>query len=171
MTAEGSEHEGLGLRAILAALACVALTALASSCRGGRDADAQTWVEVAGRRWRVRLATNEDQWTRGLAGVERLADDEGMLFVFSRAAVRGFWMRGCLIPLDVAFIDSGGKIVRMHTMPVGAGEDLPTYSSDVPVRYALEVPAGGLEKAGVRVGEAVTFSPAILEVTKGRGVP
>jgi hypothetical protein len=82
-----------------------------------------------------------------------------MLFVFPSARVRRFWMKDCLIPLDIAFIDDNLRIVKMYTMQVDEdGKDLKRYSSIVPVRLALEVPAGALREAGVQPGDEVSFS-------------
>jgi hypothetical protein len=115
---------------------------------------------------------DEEQWQKGLAGVRELAADEGMLFIFERAAVREFWMRGCLISLDVAFIDADGRVAGIHTMPaVREGEELRTYSSVVPVVFALEVPAGELRNAGVGVGSVARFSQEIQDAIKGAGRP
>ena len=146
--------------------------AAAWGCRDGQAEKGPAWVEIAGRRWNVKLAVSQAQRTDGLAGVRDLAEDEGMLFIFPRAEVQKFWMRGCLIPLDVAFIDERMQVVAVHTMRVEAeGAELPTYSSGVPVLFALEVGAGGLAAAGVRTGDTVAFSPGIWHVTKGRGRP
>ncbi len=81
-----------------------------------------------------------EQRHRGLAGRTDVPSNSGMLFLFPEAKVRKFWMRGCLIPLDIAFLDADHRIVKMHTMlaePDQAGRK--TYSSDVPAQYALEV--------------------------------
>jgi len=133
---------------------------------------ASEWVAIGGGRWRVRLAVTEPQWRQGLAGVQALEEDEGMLFIFQAPAVRQFWMRGCLIPLDVAFIDSRRRVVAIHTMPVASGGGAPpTYSSVVAALYALEVPAGDLGRMGVRVGDVASFSSGIEAITKGQVGP
>ncbi|MCK4601100.1 MAG: DUF192 domain-containing protein, partial [Phycisphaerae bacterium] len=83
-----------------------------------------------------------------------------------------FWMQGCLIPLDVAFISSDKRVVKIHTMAVEpdlAGWNL--YSSQVPAQYALEVSAGMFQRVGVRVGDAVTFSGDIPEAAKAEDGP
>jgi hypothetical protein len=111
----------------------------------------------------VELATTPDRQLVGLAGRDHLADNEGMLFIFPRAEVLNFCMRGCVISLDIAFIGDDMRVVRTHTMleePDRIGKVL--YSSDVPARYALEVAAGSLERAGVKVGDPVSFSRDIL---------
>ena len=39
-----------------------------------------------------------------------------MLFVFQDEAVRSFWMRNTLVPLDVAFMDSEFRIFDIQQM-------------------------------------------------------
>ncbi|MHC4982940.1 MAG: DUF192 domain-containing protein [Planctomycetota bacterium] len=160
--------EGAAVRptGILSLLLVVA--AITSGC--GEEGSGGRWVEIRGRRWNVRLALTEEEHRVGLAGVRHLSENEGMLFVFDHPAVHEFWMRGCLIPLDVAFIDGRMRVVAMHTMQVEKEPDeVMTYSSHVPVLYALEVRAGELADAGVRIGDVVSFSRKVCAVTKGGG--
>ena len=74
-------------------------------------------IHMAGERFRVELAITNAERRRGMAGREHIGRNEGMLFVFNDARVRSFWMKGCLIPLDILFIDPGGRVVQTHTMP------------------------------------------------------
>lgn len=85
-----------------------------------------------------------------------------MLFVFKNPQVLGFVMRGCYIPLDIAFIDANGFVVKTATMAVEddlAGRTV--YSSEKSAQFALEVPAGTLAAANVKTGSKVIFSPDI----------
>ncbi len=137
----------------------VCLCAICLTLSGGcNKPDTGAGVKIGSARWTVELATNSISRARGLSGRTTLPDGYGMLFVFTDLQVRTFWMRGCLIPLDVAFIDADLRIVQIHTMaaePGRAGEF--HYSSVRPARYALEVPAGGLARAGVKVGDKVSL--------------
>ena len=129
------------------------LVLLPASCRKEPKPPTAT---IRGRTWRVELATTSQQRRRGLSAREYLADDEGMLFVHPTPRVLKYWMDGCAIPLDVAFIDADARIVAIHTMAFEDGRIGRTrYSSSVEVRYALEVAGGALERAGVRVGDRV----------------
>lgn len=140
---------------------CTAVTLAGPGCRDRRPVP--PGVTINGKAWFVELATTPDRQLVGLAGRDHLADNEGMLFIFPRAEVLNFCMRGCVISLDIAFIGDDMRVVRTHTMleePDRIGKVL--YSSDVPARYALEVAAGSLERAGVKVGDPVSFSRDIL---------
>ncbi len=135
-------------------LCAICLTLPAGCNKPGNGAG----VKIGSTRWTVELATNSFSRARGLSGRTTLPDGYGMLFVFTDSQVRTFWMRGCLIPLDVAFIDADLRIVQIHTMPAEPGQAGDVhYSSVTPARYALEVPAGGLTRAGVKVGDKVSL--------------
>ncbi len=140
-------------------LGVLAVAVSLAGCGKADPSPAETRVSIASGNWTVTLATEKQEQSRGLGGVEHLPADRGMLFVFPSARVHGFWMKDCLIPLDIAFIDDNLRIVKMYTMQVDEdGKDLKRYSSIVPVRLALEVPAGALREAGVQPGDEVSFS-------------
>lgn len=113
-------------------------------------------VEVKSKRVSVYIADSPAKQQEGLMFVKppELGQDEGMLFIFTDDAVRSFWMKNTKIPLDIAFLDKKGKIVRIHTMKP---YDESSYASDYPARYALELHAGWLEKNGVKEGDTVKF--------------
>ncbi|MDQ1003614.1 uncharacterized membrane protein (UPF0127 family) [Neobacillus niacini] len=46
--------------------------------------------------------------------MDKLPENEGMLFVFSEKTYGGFWMKNTLIPLSIAFLDSDGRILKIR---------------------------------------------------------
>jgi uncharacterized membrane protein (UPF0127 family) len=81
---------------------------------------------------------------------ESLKDGEGMLFVFDRDKLASFWMKNTFIPLSIAYIKSDGSILEIHHM---RPEDLSLVRSSLSVRYALEVPQGWFDRAGIGPGD------------------
>ncbi|MEX0667826.1 MAG: DUF192 domain-containing protein, partial [Acidimicrobiia bacterium] len=92
----------------------------------------------------VALADDPGERTQGLMGVEELGDLEGMLFVFTQEALSGFWMKGTLIPLDIAFFGDDKALVDMLSMVPCTADPCPSYVPDDPFSWALETPAGSL---------------------------
>ncbi len=120
-------------------------------------------VVLGGETFHLRLALTDAQRQKGLGGVAALPPDGGMLFIFPDAAPRSFWMYGCVIDLDIAYVSPLGRVVSVYTMPKeapqGAGESvaeysarLPRYPSVSPARYVIEVPPGSLARLGVKAG-------------------
>jgi len=116
----------------------------------------------------VEVADTDELRQRGLAGREYLPSGKGMLFVMPAPTKMDMWMKGCLIPLDVLFFDQEKRLINFHTMSVPlAGEaeaDLPSYPSDKPAKYALEVCAGTAQQLKLKQGlTIVIFSDEMLK--------
>jgi len=57
-------------------------------------------VNIGKKTYNCQVAKNEEDRKKGLMGVEHLAPDEGMLFVWDKEDTREMWMKDTLIPLD-----------------------------------------------------------------------
>jgi uncharacterized membrane protein (UPF0127 family) len=103
----------------------------------------------------VEVAATPASRTRGLMWRRELPAGQGMLFIFPEEEVQSFWMRNTLIPLDMIFIQSGGRIVGIieRAEPL----TLTGRSVGVPGRYVLEVPGGWSQTVGLKRGGAVEF--------------
>jgi uncharacterized membrane protein (UPF0127 family) len=101
-------------------------------------------------RLQVELALSEAEQSQGLMYRESLSDGQGMLFVFGRDKLASFWMKNTVIPLSIAYINSDGTILEIHDM---RPEDLSLVRSSRSVRYALEVPQGWFDRAGIGPGD------------------
>jgi len=103
----------------------------------------------------VELARSEAELARGLMHRRELGPEAGMLFLFPANEPRTFWMKNTLIPLDMLFIDDGGRVVGL----VERAEPLTTSprESGAPSRYVLEVNGGWAARHGVRPGDRVRF--------------
>ncbi len=104
---------------------------------------------------RVEVMRTPAQLERGLMFRERLAPDDGMLFVFPESDDHSFWMKNTLIPLDMVFISEAGTVVGV----VASAEPLTTTERRVgaPSRYVLEVNGGWCAAHGVAAGDRVRF--------------
>ncbi len=98
------------------------------------------------------IANDDPERTRGLMAREELGENEGMLFVFDSEQPLRFIMDNTLLPLSIAYIDSGGRIVDIEQMQPLSDD---TYPSAEPASYALEVNQGFYEENGVEMGDEV----------------
>jgi uncharacterized protein len=108
----------------------------------------------------VEIASTGPQRERGLMHRTSLPPDAGMVFRFPEATSGGFWMKSTLIPLDIAFYDAGGTILRIMQMKPCAADPCPVYAPGVRYRGALEVNAGSFRRWGVAVGDRVAVRPS-----------
>lgn len=78
----------------------------------------------------------------------------GLLFVFDRSCRPGIWTFGMLIPIDILWLDSGGRVVKARR------NAKPWRYLGFPrkkARFVLELPAGTLEKSLTREGDALSI--------------
>lgn len=110
-----------------------------------RDGPVRFFVEVA--------ATPQERAV-GLMHRRELAADRGMIFDFGAEQDVLMWMRNTYLPLDMLFIDDGGAIrhIAKRTTPLSER----TISSQVPVRYVLEINGGLADKLKIAVGDMVS---------------
>jgi uncharacterized protein len=108
-----------------------------------------------GHSFRVELAQTNPERARGLMYRERLADDDGMLFLFDDMRVQSFWMKNTKLPLDMIFISDAGLIVGI----VENAEPMTLSPRTVgkPSQYVLEVIAGTCRRLGIEAGQPVRF--------------
>jgi len=109
---------------------------------------------------RVEVARTDAQRERGLMHRRSLASKAGMVFVYERPQSGGFWMKNTLIPLDIAFYDGRGRIVRILRMQPCREDPCPIYSPDVTYRGALEVNAGSFRRWNVGRGDRIVVRAA-----------
>ncbi len=116
-------------------------------------------VELGGRVFHLELALDPQARFRGLSDRAELAEDGGMLFVFPQTQVQHFVMRRCLVPIDLIFLDPGGRVVATHAMqvePYDTPEDrLHRYSSVWPAQFAIELKGGTLSQLQLQPGTKV----------------
>jgi uncharacterized membrane protein (UPF0127 family) len=133
-----------------------ALVALCLAAVSVSAADRET-VEIATKNgvhvFSVEMAENDETRARGLMFRRELADGQGMLFDFQRDQEIAMWMQNTYIPLDMLFIRSDGRILRIaeNTEPLSTR----IISSGGPVRGVLEVIGGTAKKLGIAPGDRV----------------
>ena len=112
---------------------------------------------------KTEIAVTPDELEQGLMYREKLADNDGMIFVLGPPQAARFWMKNTLIPLSVAFIDSNGVILEIHDMkPL---DETLTCSESNKVCYALETNLHWFSLNGIKPGDKILPPPATLTST------
>ena len=142
-------------------IALLLFTLVACNEKAPAAGDTTADITIAGQTFKLELALNNKTRYQGLSDRDHIADDGGMMFVFTGAAVRGFVMRRCLVPIDIIFVGHNGRIVKMHAMEVEPPETfhspVRTYSSEWPAKFAIELKGGTLEKLQLKPGDRIDF--------------
>ena len=95
---------------------------------------------------------------QGLMFREKMAQNEGMVFVFEGPAEVCMWMKNTLLPLSVAFIDGNGKIINIEDMKP---QSLESHCAKSLVRYALEMNVGWFKQKNIKPGTVIEGLPPV----------
>jgi hypothetical protein len=106
------------------------------------------------------VADTPQERGRGLMFKESMGEKEGMLFIFQKEGLKGFWMKNTYIPLDIIFINKDFEVASI-VKDARPCKDNPckTYESKYPVKYALEVNAGFANQYGIGNGTRIEILP------------
>ena len=109
----------------------------------------QCEIEIGDKQYNVRIAITDKEQSDGLKNIDKLFDNEGMLFVFDKEDQVSMWMEDTVIPLDVIFIDEDYNVVKVQQ---GVPKSKELITSDN-TKYVLEVNAG----SGIKIGDELDY--------------
>ncbi|MFN5946823.1 MAG: DUF192 domain-containing protein [Phycisphaerae bacterium] len=128
-------------------------------------------VKLGGKTFSLEKAVTNQTRFGGLSGRRSIPESGGMIFIFSYPMLMQFVMRDCPIPIDIIYVDAGGRITAMYNMkpeaPRGEGEKdlnplngtnskyesrLRKYSSRFDSLIAIELKGGTLNIDGSNPG-------------------
>ena len=143
----------------LRAALIVAIAWSLSACAGAR----QPWVELGNQRYAIEIADDDAERARGLMFRDALPTGHGMLFIHDAEEPQAYWMKNTKIPLDILYFDDGRKLVAQQrdVPPCSLGDGCPSYPSDAPARYVLELNAGEAARLQLKDGAELRFGPGI----------
>jgi uncharacterized membrane protein (UPF0127 family) len=98
---------------------------------------------------------------KGLGG-HCLQPAHGMVFSFDRAEPRQFWMKDCVVPLDMLFVENG-KIIQIEenvpNVPLSTpSSQIPQRACETPCSTVIELLGGTCHLVGIQVQDRVSFS-------------
>ncbi len=123
-------------------------------------------VVIGAETFRLEIAADPKSRIRGLMQRTKIQDHGGMLFVFRKSMRRSFWMKNCLVDIDLVFLDRRGRIVTLHKMKVqpprrkneseGAyHRRLKSYPSHRRSQFAIELKAGSIDRLKLKQGKSI----------------
>lgn len=147
-----------------------------------------TKIKIDGTEYELEMALTDEERFHGLSGRTEIPEKGGMIFVFPRPVSTGFVMRDCPVPIDIIFLNAGGRITAMHAMqpetPRSENEmtNLPAfmgapswswtnplyetrlkkYPSRASAQFAIELKGGTLAKMSLKPGQLIEFDREAL---------
>ncbi|MBI4912722.1 MAG: DUF192 domain-containing protein [Acidobacteria bacterium] len=153
------------------ALIATLLVAASAAFAGGGGT-----VLAKGQTFLAEVASTDLERARGLMYRQNLPKDRCMIFLFEEDGHRPFWMKNCLIYLDMVWITAEGRIVEMAErvpppalMWRGADSDLPMYGGKVLARHVVEFQAGTVRRLGLKNGDRLGWDLTLDDGTPVKG--
>lgn len=111
---------------------------------------------------KVYMADNEKKQTLGLSGVKKLADNEGMLFIYPQMMYLSFWMPDTYLNLDIFFLDQEMRVFYIErNVPAhpGRSENPPIYrTARIYAAKVLELKSSSSFAKKIRKGQKLNFT-------------
>ena len=116
-------------------------------------------IKIGKKTITVEIAETEKQLERGLMHRQKMKTDAGMFFIFKDEQIRSFWMKNTLIDLSIGYFNKDKKLIDIQEMSATSimQKDLPSYPSQGPAMYALEMNKGWFNKNKIAVGAVFSF--------------
>lgn len=101
----------------------------------------------------IEVVSTPAEREKGLMFKDSLDKNKGMLFVFESEGSYPFWMKNTLIPLDMIWMDSSGKIVDIAEADPCTEDPCFVYYHAESAKYVLEINKGLSSELGIMIGQ------------------
>lgn len=112
---------------------------------------------------RAEVADTPSKQERGLMFRTKIAENEGMIFLFKASSKLTFWGENTYVPLDIAFVSDENKIVEISSISPMSRR---AVKSQKECKIAIEANFGFFKKNKIKVGDKVYFSEKNKEENK-----
>lgn len=143
-------------------LSLILLFALAAGCqkRGPGSGLATVDMRIGSQTYTLEVANTDAARQKGLMERDSMPADHGMIFVFEDTRELSFWMKNTRIPLEILYLDDGGRVVSIREMKPYDRSSVP---SDGPAKYAIELNVGQVKESGVKPGDVLEIPASARE--------
>ena len=119
-------------------------------------------ITIGDAKFAAEIADTPELRSKGLGERDSLAEQTGMLFIFSGGQASSFWMKGMRFPLDFVWIGADCTVVDLtedvqHSPPDAPSSELEIFDSSSPAAYTFEINAREISRFGVERGDEVRF--------------
>ncbi len=112
-----------------------------------------------GTYFKLEVADTPSKMERGLMFRKKLDKNKGMIFVYPTPQPSAFWMKNCLIHLDIIWLSKNGRILHMlENVPPCYGDNCKTYTYNGRAKYVLELHHHTISRFALKVGDRIDIS-------------
>ena len=111
-------------------------------------------IKINDNSFNVKVLSEKKSQAIGMMG--KTFDDsfDGMLFLMG-GKKQCFWMKNCIIPLDIIMIKNDVIVNIHHNCPPCEGDECPSYCGNGNI--VLELEGGTCEELGIDPGDSITY--------------
>ncbi len=117
------------------------------------------YIQLGQKKISVEIAETNQQLEYGLMHRTSLKEDQGMLFIFKDEQILSFWMKNTLIDLSIGYFSRKkvlNEVIEMKSTSL-LQTNFPSYPSQQPAMYALEMNKGWFSKNKIKTKTAFKF--------------
>lgn len=140
---------------ILAVTLGFAIMTMQGQGRGSEFGESAS-LTTSGQQYTLEVVTSAQDKSKGLSDRSSLPQDRGMLFVYSREAVRCFWMKGMNFPLDIIWLNSSREVVHIE-QNLSPDTYPKSFCPEQDAMYVIELNANEVDRAGISQGNRLGF--------------
>lgn len=111
-------------------------------------------VKINKNSFNVKVLTDRRSQSIGMMGKTFDETFDGLLFLMG-GQKQCFWMKNCIIPLDIIIIKNNVIVNIHHNCPPCRDEECPSYCGNGNV--VLEVEGGTCESLGIEPGDSISY--------------
>jgi uncharacterized membrane protein (UPF0127 family) len=111
-------------------------------------------VKINENIFKVKTLIDENSQTLGMQNKSFDNTFDGLLFIMG-GKEQCFWMKDCIIPLDIIMIKNNVIVNIHHDCPPCKGDDCPSYCGKGNI--VLELEGGTCEEVGIEPGDSVEY--------------
>ncbi len=114
------------------------------------------FVTINDNVFKVKVCNSEKEKSEGMMG-KKFEDFDGMLF-FMGEDYHCFYMKNCIIPLDIILINKDFSVQTIfdNCLPCGTEDNCTQYCGEA--KYVLEIEGGSCESLGILEGDKCMFT-------------
>ena len=111
-------------------------------------------VKIKENIFKVKVLTDQKSQSIGMMGKTFDSEFDGLLFLMG-GDKQCFWMKNCIIPLDIIIIRNNVIVNIHHDCPPCRGNECPSYCGNGNI--VLEVEGGTCEDLSIEAGDVVEY--------------
>jgi uncharacterized membrane protein (UPF0127 family) len=111
-------------------------------------------LSINDHKFKVKVQTSPEETQEGMMNKKFNKTFNGMLFVMKNQE-HGFWMKNCIIPLDIIIIKNNVVVNIHHNCPPCIEDDCPSYCGNGNI--VLELQGGTCDRLGISAGDTINY--------------